>query len=161
SSYSCFVCCGDSLWYTYLAPYQILPPMSMTSDTDVTGCHSDCYGNPSGCYGEVSSSWWVQNVGVTSLQSVGPAGRASALAAGSSDISGTVHGYNNYQDPNDWELCAYDNVYQNPPGNVETLYPAYLSVVGTPAYTQGPPAPYVYNMNRQILDQHHNALDGV
>jgi hypothetical protein len=39
--------------------------------------------------------------------------------------------------------------------------PTYMSIVGTPAYTQGPPAPYAYNINRQILDQDHHPIDAV
>jgi hypothetical protein len=37
--------------------------------------------------------------------------------------------------------------------------PTYVSIIGTPAYTVGPPAPYVYNVSRQILDQNRNPID--
>jgi len=37
--------------------------------------------------------------------------------------------------------------------------PTFFVVVGQPAYTQGPPAPYVYNINRQILDQDRRPIN--
>ncbi len=37
--------------------------------------------------------------------------------------------------------------------------PTFFVVVGTPRYTQGPPAPYVYNINRQILDQNRQPIN--
>jgi hypothetical protein len=39
--------------------------------------------------------------------------------------------------------------------------PTYVAIIGTPRYTLGPPAPYVYNVNRQILDQFRQPLNGV
>jgi hypothetical protein len=39
------------------------------------------------------------------------------------------------------------------------LVPTYVAIIGTPAYTQGPPAPYVFNVNRQVLDQNGDPLN--
>ena len=36
--------------------------------------------------------------------------------------------------------------------------PTYVAVIGTPQYTDAPPAPYVYNINREILDQFRRPL---
>jgi hypothetical protein len=45
--------------------------------------------------------------------------------------------------------------------SIKVQKPTYVRIIGTPSYTQGPPAPYVYNVNRQILDQESQPINKV
>lgn len=63
-----------------------------------------------------------------------------------------------------WVYCYCGGHYMGFPGGTAqevVRVPTYVAIIGTPAYTVGPPAPYVYNVNREILDQFRRPLTGV
>jgi hypothetical protein len=103
----------------------------------------------------------VQHPNETSAQSTGTGtGQASGLSGGSSTITGgwsTTY----YESSEFTHECFQFTTTADAPGNVETLTPTFVRIIGTPAYTQGPPAPYVYNVNREILDQEGSPISQV
>jgi hypothetical protein len=44
------------------------------------------------------------------------------------------------------------------PARAKTQVPTYVRIIGTPQYTDPPPPTYVYNVNREILDQDHQPI---
>jgi hypothetical protein len=80
---------------------------------------------------------------------------------GACQLTIRIHPHAQARLTNDWELCVTESFTAYGPGNEQTLVPTYVAIIGTPAYTQGRPAPYVYNVNREILDQNHHPLTGV
>jgi hypothetical protein len=161
SSYSCWVCCPDHTAYGLLSPSSLTVPEGDTQNTGVLSHYVDCYGNGGGDYGAYASSWWVQYTAVTSMSTLGTgSAQASAISGGNSNVTGYWDG-EGYNVDYDNSECIYYVPSLDGPGQVKTQTPTYVAVIGNPAYTQGPPAPYVYNVNRQIQDQDHQAIDKV
>ena len=59
------------------------------------------------------------------------------------------------------EDCIVDSFTNEQPARAKVLKPTFVRVIGEPRYTQGPPAPYVYNVNREILDQNTDPMNYV
>jgi hypothetical protein len=137
---NCINCCG----YTFdVNPAEFSIPVGDTMGCAVTG--TDCNGDQS----NFAASWSSSD---TSIMTVDGSGNVTGVDGGSATITGQL------TDPVDvytGQVCNTNcpTAEPGPTTSGTAQVPTSLAIVGTPAYTQGPPAPYVYNVNRQILDQ--------
>jgi hypothetical protein len=104
-------------------------------------------------------SWQSYQPSVASSQGGGGfygagAGNASIVASGESN------GWETYEAEGEPE----GHVPISEEANIQVVaqqvqIPTFFAIVGQPAYTQGPPAPYVFNINRQILDENRQPIN--
>jgi hypothetical protein len=165
SSYSCLTCCPDSLKRGAMDPSNPSLIVTQTVYVEAVSIQTDCYGNVTDVYNMPFNNTsiynpapqlitaWMQSDGV-----VGILGNSN----GSLNLDVYTPGWDCQPNAEDTD-CIYNPATADAIGavTVNPRLPTYVAIFGNPGYTQGPPAPYVYNVSREILDQLGNPLTGV
>jgi hypothetical protein len=154
ASYACINCCPDNPYEWWTEGDPIVIPIGDWVDVYIYIRDIDCYNNLLAPYylgGWHGQDWWISDTNVA----VGDNNATiTGVDGGSTTFNFTYHA--EYWYPDVYEFGWFCNYVPNPlpyQTPVKIQRPTYVAILGEPQYTQGPPAPYVYNVNRIILDQ--------
>lgn len=150
---NCINCCGYNDFQ--LTPPDFFCPIGESMQCELQG--TNCNGGTI----DFNGNWSSSN---PSIMTVNNSGLVTGVAAGTVTISAQV------TPPTDvlqgqicsggTPSCPTAQPYPNTSGTVQV--PTHLVIIpDASGYTQGPPAPYVYDVNRQIVDSGWHAINAV
>jgi hypothetical protein len=161
ASYACINCCPDNPYSAWTINDPIIAPVGDMVDVFLTMQDVDCYNTvlqPYSLYWP-ELNWSVANTGIATGDNNGT---VTGQNEGDTTLSATYQAEWWYKDTYEggW-FCntAPYPVYFNPP--IQAVVPTYVRPIGTQAYTDSPPPPYLFNVNREILDRNWRPISKV
>jgi len=161
ASYACLSCCPEKTHAVWIEdPGDV--PIGSTVELLVMAEDEDCYQNVSAAYSmpfPYLNDWYFANTGIATSYSDST---TYGVDGGETNFYIDFPGVDYHVEGTEFGwYCALDEF--SVPGQVQVPVqkPTYVRPIGTQAYTDPPPAPYAYIINREVLDQAWKPIERV